>query len=315
MTSASACGKVILLGEHAVVYGRPAIAVPISGLRATAEVHGRPEGGVLIEAHDLQVVSRLPGDEATSPLALTAANTLRHLGLDAAQLGLRIVVRSDVPIARGLGSGPAVATALVRALAQHLGRALSAEQVSALVYRTEVLLHGTPSGVDNTVVAHEAPVWYVMGQGPEFLLVGVQLNLVIGDTGVSASTREAVADVRRGWEANASRYERLFDAIEHIVGEARACLVEGRLGRLGELMDANQALLAKLGVSSAELDGLVATARAAGAFGAKLCGGGRGGCMVALVARGSQVQVAEALRVAGAVRVMTSTVVAHARGS
>jgi mevalonate kinase len=328
MSSASAAGKAILMGEHAVVYGRPAIAVPVSQVRAVAEVVPGPVGaGIVIVAEDLGETYRLD-QEATSDVAslparhtahalqTTVRNTLQHLGVDATGQDLRITLRSQVPIARGLGSGTAVATALVRALAAHYGVALEAQAISALVYRTEVILHGTPSGVDNTVVAFERPVYFQRGHDGgapriEPLTVGRPLRLLIGDTGIPSRTRDAVEAVRRGWQAAPARYVALFDQIAALVEEGRQALAAGEVARLGEALSANQALLQELDVSNAALDALVGAAQAGGAWGCKLSGGGRGGCMIALVDEAAQEGVAARLRVAGA-RAVLSTVIEHA---
>ena len=165
MTKAEASGKVILFGEHAVVYGRPAIAVPVTQVRACATVADAPTGqGIMIHAEDLGR-SHLVGTpiDATDPafaLEATVQHTLDWLGYQA-PLDLTLTICSTVPIARGLGSGAAVATALVRALTQHLGHSPTARQVCDLVYQTEILHHGTPSGIDNTVIAFEQPVYFV----------------------------------------------------------------------------------------------------------------------------------------------------------
>lgn len=312
MTTGSAAGKAILLGEHAVVYGRPAVAVPLSDLRATADVRPSGEGsGVLIHAEDLGRAYRLGeryADDTAEALQATVRNAMAHLGLDPAGEDLAIAVRSRIPVARGLGSGTAVATAIVRALARHYGRDLPVDAVSDLVYRTEVILHGTPSGIDNTVVAHERPVWFRRGAEPVLLMLGAPLTLVIADTGVPANTREAVAAVRRLREADAGAIDGLFDAIGALAEEGRVALSKGDRARLGALMASNQEYLRALGVSTPALDRLVEAARDAGALGAKLSGGGRGGCAVALVAEGARDAVAAAMAAAGAVRVHATDV-------
>ncbi|MFH1084258.1 MAG: mevalonate kinase, partial [Chloroflexota bacterium] len=312
MSSATAAGKAILLGEHAVVYGRPAIAVPVSDVRATATVEPLPRGqGVWIIAADLGRTFALDGSEADEqalPLGTTARNALDYLAVPAAERDLRLTIHSMIPIARGMGSGTAVATALVRALAAHYGQTLAPATVSELVYRTEIILHGHPSGIDNTVVAYERPIFFRRGQPMATLDVGAPIHLLIGDTGVAARTRDTVALVRRGWEAQPTRYEALFDAIAAAVVAARAALAAGDAVALGAQMDANQQLLCALGVSSTELDRLVLAAPLAGAWGAKLSGGGGGGCMLALVCPDAAAQVEAALVAAGAVRVIRTVV-------
>lgn len=308
---ASAAGKVILLGEHAVVYGQPAIAAPLSDLRATACVENLPSGATAyVAATDLDLVCPLdasPPQGDGQPLVSTVRNTLEALGRRPDEHPVGVRVASQVPIARGLGSGTAVATAIVRALASHFGRALAPEEVSALVFQTEVLLHDRPSGVDNTVVAYERPVHFCRGSAPEFLPVGAPLHLVVADTGVPSRTRDAVREVQHRWGLARIAYDARFAAIGAIVNRAREALAAGRAEDLGRLMDENQALLREIGVSCPEIEGLVAAAREAGALGAKLSGGGCGGVVIALAPEGVLDRLEEGLRRAGAVGTWRTT--------
>jgi mevalonate kinase len=304
--TATAPGKVILFGEHAVVYGQPALAVPVSQVQAIAVV--APGGdGFYIQATDLGRCYKLEDAPAGDPLARAVELVRDHAGLQhwpAAQL----TVTSTIPIASGLGSGAAVATAAVRALAQSLRLTLSAAEVSALVFETEKLLHGTPSGIDNTVVAFGQPVYFVKGQPPQPFRVARPFHLLIGDTGQPSSTKITVADVRAGYEREPGRYARLFEAAGDIARQARSLIESGRPNDLGPLMQSNHSLLQALGVSSPELDKLVSAACQAGALGAKLSGGGRGGNMLALVTPETCSVVEAALLEAGAVRVIATTV-------
>jgi len=308
----TAAGKVILLGEHAVVYGRPAIAVPVSDVRATVEVTPRsPGSGVLIVAEDINQSYRL--DEACESdsaraLQTTMRNTLQHLGIRAEDQALRVVVRSQIPIARGMGSGTAIATALVRALAEYFGRHLISQTISDLVYQIEIIFHGTPSGIDNTVVAFEEPVYFVKGQRADIFWVSEPFTLLIADTGIPSKTRAAVEDVRRRWLADRLRYEALFDEIGVIADSGKQAIAAGRIDELGQLMSRNQSLLRELGVSCQELELLYLAALDAGAKGAKLSGGGQGGCLIALVDKQTQDEVASALRAAGASPVISTVV-------
>lgn len=307
ITSASACGKAILLGEHAVVYGQPAIAVPLTNLRAFAEVTpGSVGSGIVIEASDLGQIINYPGDDNGDQTTLALQTTVRNL-LDVLRCdsvpALQIVLHSQLPTARGLGSGTAITTALVRAMAQHLGSQLSPSVVSELVYRTEIIFHGQPSGIDNTVVAYEQAVLFRRGQPLQMLSVFKPFTLLVADTGVAAQTRTAVGEVRRSWQLDQARYEVIFARIGNLTALGRTALSQGDWIGLGHILDANQALLCELGVSCPELDRLVLAARNAGALGAKLSGGGMGGCMIAL-AENSQVEaISRALTTAGASQV------------
>ncbi len=175
-------------------------------------------------------------------------------------------------------------------------------------YQTEVIHHGTPSGIDNTVIAFERPVFFTRGKPIETLHVRRPFWLVIGDTGIGSPTREVVGDVRRAWQAEPEKYEALFDRIGAVAVRARKAIEKGRSSTLGRLMGENQKLLQAIGVSSPELEKLIHAARAAGAMGAKLCGAGRGGNMIALVAPQRAQAVAAAVHQAGAVHVIVTEV-------
>jgi mevalonate kinase len=307
---ASAPGKVILFGEHAVVYGRPAIAVPVTQVQATAAIAPAPPGsGLTIVASDLKksiALSSAPEDE---PLAAAARLTLDHLAVpipDAA-----VTIHSTIPIASGLGSGAAVSTALVRALASFSGSTLSAEEISTLVFEVEKIHHGTPSGIDNTVIAYEQPVYFVRKQQMSKkvrLNIGAPFTLLIADTGKSSPTKRVVGRVRRAWQRQKARYEVLFDQMGDIVDEARRAMEAGDTSALGSLMNENHDLLIALGVSSPKLDELVDAAHFAGALGAKLSGAGQGGNMIALVEEEFADEVMEELKEAGAARVICTRV-------
>ena len=304
----TAPGKIILLGEHAVVYGRPAIAVPVHQVQATATVDpAAPGSGLIVSAVDLDRVMRLNEAPEDDPLATIARLTLAHLG--AAPPDATLTIHSSIPIASGLGSGAAVSTAIVRALAAYLSHELPPATVSRLVYEVEKLHHGTPSGIDNTVISFGRPVYFVRGQSPQTFGVGAPLHLCIGDTGVASPTRIAVGNVRQAWQKDVARYERLFDEVGELVEQARGDIEAGRdTAMLGILMDRNHDLLCQMGVCSPELERLVATARVAGALGAKLSGAGRGGNMIALTRLEEGTRVAAALRQAGAVQVIGTVV-------
>jgi mevalonate kinase len=308
MTLAHAPGKVILFGEHAVVYGRPAIAVPVTQVQATACVEPGDAGqGLIVVAPDLGRRIRLREAKDDEPLAHIVRLALALAKADP-DPDLTVTVTSTVPVARGMGSGAAVSTAIVRALSRHFGCWLSSRATSDLVFQTEVLYHGTPSGIDNTVISFEKPIYYVRDEGWEVFWVGSPLLLAIADTGVVSSTREVVADLRQRHQAAPSRHSSAFDQIAEIVAAARASIEQGELEVLGRLMDQNHAQLQRLGVSCPELDRLVSAARSGGALGAKMSGAGWGGNMIALVTEATQGRVDMALRLAGATRVMVTRV-------
>jgi mevalonate kinase len=308
------------------VYGRPAIALPLAHLRTRAQMTPQ-ERGFHICAPDIHAEFDVAPDN-TRPLAILTRRVFE--ALDQAIPSAVLTVNSDIPPGSHLGSSASVAVACARAMAAYGGHDLTPAEVSALAFEAEQVYHGSPSGIDNTVVAYEQPVWFVRGEmsevrgqmsevrsegieessekkegaGMRVLDVALPL-LVIGDTGVVTPTRIPVGDVRQGWLADRTRYERLFDQIADVAVQVRDALHAVDWPRLGALLDANQALLQELGVSSPELDALCAAAWKGGALGAKLSGGGRGGNMIALARDPAHAaELRAALQHAGAARVI-----------
>jgi mevalonate kinase len=307
---ATAPGKIILFGEHAVVYGRPAIAVPVIQVRAKATVTFDPRsapGKVMLRAPDIGIeaaLSDLPADHPLAAVVWKAASAMYLSHIPACT----IQVSSNIPIAGGMGSGAAVSVAILRAFSTSVGHPLSDEQVSRLAYEVEVIHHGTPSGIDNTVITYARPVYFEKGKTIEALNVKLPFSLVIGDSGVHSPTARVVGDVRLAWEKASEQFEALFDAIGAIAASAREAIETGSIDRLGPLMNENHAKLQMMGVSSPELDSLVEAARSAGALGAKLSGAGRGGNMIALVCPENAEVVAGALAQEGAKRTIITEV-------
>lgn len=307
MTTASAPGKIILFGEHAVVYGRPALAVPVTQVYAHVEISDRDTSGIWIDASDVNLhtdLNTLPSDH---PIAAVIHN-LFFLSRRSPFPNLEIKISSTIPIAAGLGSGTAVTVALTRALATHIDYSMTDEQINAFAYEIEKLHHGTPSGIDNTVVTYAQPVYFVKGQPIETFQVAQPFTIVIADTGIRAPTKESVGDVRKLWEADPAKWENVFDEVADISFAARHVIREGWIKMLGALMDENHMYLREMTVSSPELDKLVSAARKGGALGAKMSGGGRGGNMIALVEEEISSAVAEALISAGATRTIITQV-------
>lgn len=307
MVTATAPGKVILAGEHAVVYGRPAIAAPVWQVVATATITAAaPGAGCTLVVSDLGQVLQLADAGDKEPLAVVTRLTLARLGV-AHMPDWRIELRSDIPIASGLGSGAALSTALVRAIFARLGQPAPPAVVSELVYESERFYHGAPSGIDNTVVAYGQPIWFVKGQAPEPFAPTTPILLAIADTGIRSPTVLTVSKVREAWQQDRPRYEAIFDAIGDLVHAVRCALEQGDAPALGSLFNANQALLHSMGVSCDAIERLVAAARMAGASGAKLSGAGGGGNIIALVEPTTASAVHAALVAEGARRVIVTT--------
>jgi len=309
---ADASSKAILFGEHAVVYGQPALAVPVSNIRAYADV-AEEGSGLRVRALDLGRTIRLdspPRDSGGLALYTTVHTALQTLGVDPTSVSLDISVHSDIPIASGMGSGAAIATAIIRALFSWQQQSIDADALSAIVYESEKILHGQPSGIDNTVIAHEKPVLFSRSQGLQPISIVQPLSLVIAYTGIASRTRDAVLDVQHAWQNQRKEYDAYFETIGQLVQDAIVCLREGDIQHLGQLMLENHRILQKLDVSCQMLDVLVQSAMKAGALGAKLSGGGRGGIMIALTLPDNAEIVGQALSQAGAQRVFQTTVAA-----
>lgn len=309
-TNATAPGKIILFGEHAVVYGRPAIAAPLNQVRAEATVRDVSASGVRLYAPDLGRDYQLADASPDDPFATAVRVVLREANFRPAT-GLQVTIHSTIPIASGLGSGAAMAAAVIRALARHLNQdhLAEAEQVSNLTYEVEQILHGTPSGIDNTVVAYERPVYFVRREPKnliETFAVARPLHLLVADSGQVSLTREVVGDVRRQWLERPAQFESYFDGCGRVVDAARRAIEAGEISQLGLLMQENQAYLRQMTVSSPELERLIEAALSAGALGAKLSGAGRGGNMIALTDEVGLDAVRKALLTAGANQVLTS---------
>lgn len=306
----SAPAKIILFGEHAVVYRRPAIAVPVNKLSASVEITANPElnpGAVHLIAPDIHLETDLSDLSSNHPLLAAIQIFMAYADIKVLP-ACTIKISSTIPVASGMGSGAAVTVALLRSLAGFSNCPMTEKALSELTFEVEKIYHGTPSGIDNTVIAYNMPVYFIKDEVLQTLRVAQPFNIIIGGTGIASSTAAAVGDVRKGWLADPQRFDAMFDAIGEISRAARRAIEDGNIFILGRLMNENQAVLQDLGVSSPELNALIEAARGAGALGAKLSGGGRGGNMIALVNATQIDQVCGELHAAGAHQTISTIV-------
>ncbi len=291
----AACGKIILLGEHAVVYGRPAIALPIP-LAVEAMVRREGQGiNIVIPRWGLEQ----PVHANTQGLSGILAKILNDLDLD--RENMTIEVFPHIPRAMGLGGSSALAVAILRALDAQFDLGMDNSRINELAYECEKAAHGTPSGVDNTVATYGTPLHYQKTDGkPIFrdLRLTEPLQLVVGITGRESLTADTVAQVRNAWTQHPDRYNSIFDQIGSLTEAAEQALEQGKLGDLGDLMNLCHGYLNALQLSTPELEELIHIARANGALGAKLTGGGGGGSMIALCPDNPDA-VAQAMQAAG----------------
>jgi len=274
-------GKVILLGEHSVVYGRHAIACPIPlTMQAVVEDHDK---GVelLIPRWGIEYQLAKPPEQRRS-FEKASGLIMDRLGLS--DQGMRIEVFPDVPRGMGMGGSAALAVAIIRALDLHYRLGLTDEEINDLAYQSEKVAHGQPSGIDNTIATYGKPLIFRMGTPPlvESLNIPEPLSLVLGMTRTEGLTARTVLNVREARDRQPQLYDKIFDDIDALVLQSITAIQNKDLRTLGELMNVCQGLLNALQVSTPEIERLIGIARKAGALGAKLTGGGGGGAVVAL---------------------------------
>ena len=276
----SACGKSILLGEHAVVYGQPAIAVPMEDIRAFAWIEeNNDKEGVRVEAMDLdeEIIIK---DENKHQFAIVINDLIKKNKTE--KLNFTVKLTSEIPQSVGMGSSAATSAAVCRCVAKYLGISLSPEEESELVFRAEEVVHGTPSGIDNNVIVYEKPILFVKGEAPKILYSKKDLYIVIGQSGVESSTMEMVKNIRKLVKKNPNEFEIKFDKIGKLVKESEKSIENGRVDKIGVLMNENQEILREMQLSHPELETIIEIAKKAGALGAKLTGKGGGGNVVAI---------------------------------
>ncbi len=300
--SARAPAKTILFGEHAVVYGYAAIAVPIRSIGMHISVRAKPDeksGFLKIINSDNEkenFFSTLPTHNSTHIALQTIFDNLAIHQPPA----MEIRISTTIPSAAGLGSSAAFAVSLTRAVSQFLGFRLDTGKINEIAFQIEKHTHGTPSGIDNTVIAYDQPVFFQINKAHKFLKIRRPVHMVIADSGLRTLTKKVVAEVREKREREQETVEKLFSEINDIAVKAKKLLRDGILPSLGRLMNRNHQLLVDLGVSCPELDRLVEAALRSGALGSKMCGGGQGGIITALVDEQSIDKVMQGLNKAGA---------------
>jgi len=307
--TASSPAKVILFGEHFVVYGEPAIVLAIDK-RAYASVQLRKDEQIRINSANLGVSGTFKGERfqaekggSKARLKLEPIKNAVQQVLERAErkTGVNVKINSDIPVSAGLGSSAAVATSTIVAMSNLLGTELSRDEIFRMAYESERLVHGTPSGIDPAISTYGGALQFQRGK--DFVPLNVQANvpLVIGNTNIVRSTGELVAIVRHIREQYTSIIDPIITAGGKITVDAVEALRRGDLPTLGELMNINHALLCAVSVSHEALERLVYAARKSGAYGAKLTGGGGGGCMIALTEENRMKRIMKAIEQTGGI--------------
>ena len=299
----AAPGKLILFGEHAVVFGRPAIAAPLShGLAATIREINCPERRLLIPRwgkNGLKVIHKEGDGPKTDAISKAFVTALNLVGLDTSA-GIEITIDGELPLGVGLGSSAAFSVCLLRVLSAYCGRVPSSDELKGMALTLERQFHGNPSGLDHSVIVDGCCVRFCAQDAPRMRPLSIQpLPLVISWTPRIGTTRDAVLGVNARHQRHPELVGKIFQSMTDIVHQAEVFLSVGNLIEVGQLMNYNHGLLNALGVSRPENEKLIQIARDAGALGAKLTGAGMGGAVIALAPNGGADRILNAFHEAG----------------
>lgn len=280
-------GKIILMGEHSVVYGYPSIAVPLPDIQAVCRVTGSEDSFV---------------HRSEDPLSTAVYSALKYI--DKLNWKIKYDVTSDIPARRGMGSSAAVSIAAVRGVFDYFNIQLQEEVLESLVNEAEIIAHGTPSGLDARTCLSDKAVKFIKGKGFENIDLNLKAELIIADTGIYGNTGEAVGKIRNMGKKASPMLARLGNLTE----ETEEYIRKKDIINIGRNMVKADEELGKLGITVKKSDLLVKAALDEGAYGAKISGGGLGGCIIALVEKG---EISEKIRMKlikeGAVEVWTTT--------
>lgn len=304
IVEATAPGKMILFGEHSVVYGAPAIVLAIDR-RAKVHSRKRKDNKIFINADDLGFSGYFENDvyhavrgQAWRGRNLTALNIASKKTMEKLDIksGLDLKVRSMIPIAAGLGSSAAVCVATVAAVDKLFEGNLKKDQISKLAFEGEKIIHGSPSGVDNNISTFGGVLRFQKKDGIQRFKLKEPIQFIIGHSRRKRSTRKMVENVAHLREKNIEIVDKIIQNMGLVADQGLEALIKHDIHRLGNLMNINQGLLASLGVSTMKLETLIHTARKNGAIGAKLTGAGGGGCIIALAEEKNIPKIEKAIR-------------------
>lgn len=282
MICSAAPAKVILFGEHFVVKDKPAIVTAVNLYAKTCITELESEKHLLI-SKQLRLETDIDKDRVPEQLA-----QFKHIyeiindkyGITR---GFKAFIDSDIPVSSGMGSSAATAVSFTHSLLRFLGVEFELEDINNIAYEAEKLVHGKPSGIDNTVSTYGGIIYYKRGYMEKLNVKWPQnLSLVVVDSGVKRNTGKVVMDVLERYERHEEIMKHIYDAAEQLVNKARNLILSGRFYDLGELISINQGLLESIGVSIYETDKIIYAMIENGALGAKISGAGRGGIVYGL---------------------------------
>ena len=293
-------GKTILFGEHFVVYGLEGIPAAL-GQITTAEIK-KIKGTKGYELIDNRPATPGYKEEKAGEYDALILGILNHMKI---KEKIQITLGGDLYCASGMGASAACAVAIARAINDEFKLNYADEQINKAAFEGETAGSGTPSGIDNTVATYGGFIVFtknLLGGANKIELLKIKkpIEIVLANSGLTALTKEVVADVKKLKETEPAKTEAIFSEYKKLVTEAKKAIFSNDLKKVGELMNKNHELLQKITVSCKELDEIVDTARKAGAYGAKLTGTGRGGMVIALTpGKELQDKVAKAIKSLG----------------
>lgn len=287
-------GKIILMGEHAVVYNEPAIALPLKNLLLKAQII--PHSHLYIECDFYTgLISSMP--ELFKSLKTLIYTILTEINREDATFKLKLT--SDIPIERGMGSSAAVAVATTKAIYNYFNLNLTKEKLLSLVNIAETIAHGKPSGIDALLTSSNEAYYFIKNQKPLPISMNLDATLIVADTGITGQTKLAVQNVKNLVKKRPET-NLIIKKIGKLTNQAHLAMQNNDLNLLGNVMTKAHQALISLQISNKNLDRLVNLSLINGAYGAKLTGGGLGGCMIALVDTQEAQKIAEILKENGA---------------
>ena len=289
--------KIILIGEHSVVYGQPAIALPITNVNMQASVQPINHGRLIQSKYFIGEIKKVPSNMLGTKRLIQEILGSFHQN----QAAFKIKITSTIPSERGMGSSAATAIAVTRSLYHYFHRSLNHTQLLRVSNVEEKVTHGNPSGIDAATAGSRLPVYFIPGKPIQSIPINLNGSLVIADSGVKGRTDIAVNSVHQEIENHPTTGSMIINRLGKLARGVKQDLKNNQIQQLGQAMNQAQEYLSQLGVSTDKLNHLIKIAKQNGAYGAKLTGSGLGGCIIALTPTQKAAQVADHLLKAGAV--------------
>jgi len=285
--SSKSISKIILSGEHAVVYGTPAIALPVFNINSEVSLYSYSESPVIeINAKQIDKIFHLnlkEEKEIYHPIETTVLNFFKKYKINLSEK-LILDINSNIPIASGMGSSASITSSIIKVLSKYYAINISKDELFELVFEIEKIYHGNPSGIDPKVIVYEKPVYFIKDKTIEFLDIKTKFALIILDSKIKASTKDIVNMLARERNLNLDKYNLIFEKIGEITEKIKKYLLTNDLESIGKLLDENHKYLQEINVSSQILDNLFLKLKFANCLGSKLSGAGKGGIVIGIVA-------------------------------